>query len=125
MQRKGNIFRAALVCIAICLAMLAWPTIYFHSTPLPAFDRALTVYSGQVPVVLGGRDGFSEGESYHRRNYILFPSFFRNPKFVRVTQTGDGQPKVTETNATFELFLLLAIIVFSLSSYIRRKQSTQ
>jgi hypothetical protein len=125
MQQRKSVFKVVLLCIIFCLAALSWPTLYFHFFPLPEFDQALSVYNGQVPVVLGGRDGFSEGKSYHRRNYILLPNFFRDPKFIRVAQTGDEQPKITETNAAFELCLLFAIVVFSLSSYLRKKRTPE
>ena len=91
-------FAAGLVLIA------AWS----RSTPLPAFTKALAAYRGQTPLVLGGRDGFSGGETFHRRNYVLLLSF----KFVEVTQRGSGPPKVREEDGGFVLLMVAAFAVF-------------
>ena len=116
-------FKAILFISAACMAAISWPTFYFHFHPLPKFDQALTVYSGQYPLLLGGRDGFSDGKSYHRRNYILIPSFFHSPKIIRVIQEDHGQPRVTETKANFEVGLVISLIMLSAIRFARKKQN--
>lgn len=126
MQMDRNVFKRFLIYVAIYLAMLSWPSIYFHFTPLPAFHRAVAAYEGQTPIVMGGREGFPGGESYHRRNYILLPSFFRDPKFIKVSQMGNGPVQVTESSATFALCMFFAFVVFSWISLLRKnKPSSQ
>lgn len=121
-SRKRN-FMVILSFTVVCVAALSWPTLYFHFSPLPKFDQALSACSGQYALVLGGRDGFSNGGSFHRRNYILIPSFFHHPTFVRVVQRGGGPPQITETDATFEVIAFLAFILFPAFGYIRKRQA--
>ena len=123
MQMDLRAFMRLPIYVAICVAILSGPSIYFHFFPLPAFNRALAVYEGQTPIVMGGRDGFSGRESYHRRNYVLFPSFFHDPKFVKVIQVGSETPKVTESSATFPLCVFSAVLAFSLISRIRKNRT--
>lgn len=54
-----------------CAVALFLTSAWSRSTPLLAFKEGLAAYRGQTPLVLGGRDGFSGEESYHRRNYVL------------------------------------------------------
>jgi hypothetical protein len=118
-----TLFKRPLLFGAFLVLALSWPSLYFHFFPLPAFDQALEVYKGQAPLVLGGRDGFSQGESFHRRNYILLPSFFHDPKFINVTQLGSKRPDVTETGATFELLIILVFLLFSITRSLRADRS--
>ncbi|GLQ98157.1 hypothetical protein GCM10007863_25770 [Dyella mobilis] len=96
--------------------------VYTYFFPLPAFDRVLMAYPGQMPLVLGGRDGFSQGSSYHRRDYVLLPSFFLKPKLIKVTQVGDAPPEVTETNETVALSSFLTAIVLGAVAYSRKSR---
>lgn len=94
--------------VLFCAVALSLIAAWSRSTPLPAFNEALAAYRGQTPLVLGGRDGFAGGESFHRRNYVLLPSF----KFVEVTQTGNESPKVREETGGFVLVTTLIFAVF-------------
>ena len=122
MQKDRRIFTRLPIYVAICVAILSGPSIYFHFIPLPAFNSALAVYEGQTSIVMGGRDGFSGGERYHRRNYVLLPSFFYNPKIIKVAQVGSESPKVTESSATFPLCAFFAFVVLYLISLVRRNR---
>ncbi|MBM7129576.1 hypothetical protein [Dyella mobilis] len=114
--------KRSLFVVAFLLAALSLPAAYSHFFPLPAFDQTLTAYPGQIPLVLGGRDGFSQGSSYHRRDYVLLPSFFLKPKLIKVTQVGDAPPEVTETNETVALSSFLTAILLGAVAYARKSR---
>lgn len=82
-----------------------------HATPLPAFKEALAAYRGQTPLVIGARDGYSHGESFHRRNYVLLFSF----KVVEVTQMGSARPEVREETRVFTaiVWVIYAVAIIS------------
>lgn len=93
----------AFFCAAVLFLTAAWS----RSTPLPAFTEALASYRDQTRLALGGRDGFLDGESFHRRNYVLLLSF----KFVEVTQIGSGSPKIREEDGGFVLLITAVFVV--------------
>ena len=91
--------------VMFCAVGIFLASLWSRSTPLPAFNEALAAYKGQRPLVLGGRDRFEGGESYHRRNYVLLLSF----KFVVITQRGNEPPVVREETGGFVLFVAVVM----------------
>ena len=114
-MRKSILLSGGIVFLACALVMtMAWSS----ATPLPAVKDVLAVYKGQTPVMIGARDAVSEERSYHRRNYVLLPSF----KFVEVEQTGNALPTVRDDGSDYVKFLGFAVVIFLLDWW-RRSRS--
>ncbi|MBT2115895.1 hypothetical protein KK141_09205 [Dyella sp. LX-66] len=102
---KASGIKQLIGLVMFCAVGIFLTSLWSRSTPLPAFNEALAAYKGQTPLVLGGRDRFAGGESYHRRNYVLLLSF----KFVVVTQRGNEPPVVREETGGFVLFVFIVM----------------
>ena len=111
---RGNRLLGVIVFWACALFMMM---VWSRATPVPAFNEVLASYKGQTPIALGGRDGFSGEGSFHRRSYVLLPSF----KFIKVQQTGSAPPTVRSNGTDYAMFLAFAVVIFLLDGWRRSR----
>ena len=115
-----NPWKDVLVHLALWIALLSIPSIFYSFFPKPDFDAVLRQhYPNQIPLVMGGKDAFSGATTYSRRSYLLVPSVFHDPKFVQIVQRNSEPPTVVEQRG---LFLIALAIFVGLSCYYFQKR---
>lgn len=102
-------WRDFLIHLAIWAVLLSIPSLILSDPLNEKFQGALIHYSDQILLTVGGHNGFIDAQPQARRIYILFPSVFRDPKFVDIWQTSDGEPVIYEQRGTFIATVLIGI----------------
>jgi len=115
MKKKHNLFRQLLKYgMPVFLLLFPLVALYGQLNPWPPAQRALSVYPGQTPIMVGfgyQAEHSSTGNTKRvSRCYILFPMVMSHPKIITVHQVNDAEPIVSESEFGFVFYVVWLLV---------------
>jgi hypothetical protein len=99
--------------------MLFLFSLYELAFPTPEIDKLVYAHPGQIVVLVGARDGYSGGATYHRRNFFLLPSAIVDPKLFTIRTENGSVVERSEDKAGFVCGM--AVVVLLIAIYFRSR----
>lgn len=104
----------------VCLLLYLLLPLYGLLSPWPPAEQALSIYSGQKPIMVGFsyNDHFSSNIETKRisRSYILFPMVLSEPMIVTVLQVNETGTVVSSSGYDF-IFYVVWFVIFLVGTW--------